>query len=318
MKSLGYALSSEEHLPSTLARNAALAESAGFEFAMISDHYHPWTEQQGQSGFVWATLGTIAAHTTRLRVGTGVTCPIQRLHPAIVAQAAATTAELFGDRFFLGLGAGENLNEHVTGARWPPVKERHGRLREAVTIIRALWSGKEVSYDGRYFIVDQAKLYSLPRTSPRIFIAGTGPESAALAAECGDGFIGLEPDRDLLRPFSGKGKKHKPTIGQVTVCYASSVKTAHATVQRWWPQAGLSGDLSWELKTPALIESACEALTPETMVEHIACGPDPKVHLRAIRKFADAGYDHVYVHQIGPDQKGFLDFYRAKVIAKLD
>jgi G6PDH family F420-dependent oxidoreductase len=315
MKSIGYALSSEEHKPSALVANAVLAEKAGFGFAMISDHYHPWTTRQGQSGFVWAVLGAIAAQTRRLRLGTGVTCPILRFHPALVAQAAATTAQLSGGRFFLGLGAGENLNEHIFGAAWPRVEERHARLREAIDIIRGLWTGKEYSHSGPYFVVDEARIYSLPDTLPDIYVAGTGASSAKLAADCADGFIGLKPDAGLLRAFRGT-RGRKPAIAQLSVCWARSEKAARETVKTWWPQTGLGGDLSWELKTPALVESACEGLTDERLAD-IPCGPDPDVHLEAIRKFAKAGYEHVYIHQIGPDQKGFFRFFREKLRRKL-
>jgi G6PDH family F420-dependent oxidoreductase len=266
---------------------------------------------------VWSVLGAIAVKTRTLRVGTGVTCPIQRLHPAIIAQAAATAAALFGDRFFLGVGAGENLNEHILGDRWPAVGERHARLTEAIAIIRELWSGEPVSFDGEYYTVDQARIYSLPEMPPPIYVAGTGAASATLAAEAGDGFIGVEPDEELIAQYRQSATRGTPTIGQVTVCYARTEKAARDTVREWWPQAGLSGDLAWELKTPALVEAACKALPEEQMVEHISCGPDAAKHAKAIRKFADAGYEQVYIHQIGPDQKGFLEFFAEQLRGKL-
>ncbi len=309
MVKLGYALSSEDIAPAMLVKYARAAEEAGFEFALVSDHFHPWTSRQGQSGFVWAVLGAIAARTRKLRVGTGVTCPLLRMHPAIIAQAAATTACLFGSRFFLGLGAGENLNEHVLGDRWPRVTERHARLREAIGIIRGLWSGREFSHTGGFYQVDEARLYSLPESPPEIYVAGTGAESAGIAAELADGFIGVAPDSGLLREFRQGTHWRKPAIGQVALCYARSEQAAQETVVEWWPQSGLKGDLSWELKTPGLIEAACKGLRIEQIVEHISCGPDPKIHARAIGKFIDAGYDQIYLHQIGPDQAAFMDFY---------
>ena len=316
MKSIGYALSSEEHPPTALVSNARLAEEAGFEFALVSDHYHPWTDRQGQSPFVWTVLGAIAVRTEKLRVGTGVTCPLLRIHPAIIAQAAATTAALFGNRFFLGVGAGENLNEHVLGDRWPSVSERHERLREAIGILRALWTGEQVSHRGVWYTVDQARLYTLPDASPPIYVAGSGEESAALAAEAGDGFISTDPDPGLVKGFRDGGRR-KPTYGQVTVCYAHSEKEARNTVREWWPQAGLAGDLSWELKIPSLVEAACKPIPDEEIVRHIACGPDPEVHAKAIRRFSDAGFDHVYVHQVGPDQAGFLRFFAEELRHRL-
>lgn len=184
---LGYALSSEEHSPTDLVRNARLAEEHGFEFALISDHYHPWIDRQGESSFVWSVLGAIASTTDKLRVGTGVTCPTIRIHPAIIAHAAATVTAMMPGRFFLGLGTGENLNEHVTGAGWPNIEERQEMLAEAVEIMRALWMGDDVNYNGEFYAVRDARIYTLPPEPPAIYIAAGGPSSALLAAEIGDG-----------------------------------------------------------------------------------------------------------------------------------
>jgi coenzyme F420-dependent glucose-6-phosphate dehydrogenase len=180
---LGYALSSEEHAPANLVRNAAQAEEAGFEFALISDHYHPWIDAQGHSPFVWSVLGAIARETSRLEVGTGVTCPMIRTHPAIIAHAAATTAELFEGRFFLGVGTGENLNEHILGDHWPPYEERREMLIESIEIMRGLWEGKLFSYRGEHYVVENARIYDRPSRPLRIMVAAGGPESAAVAGE---------------------------------------------------------------------------------------------------------------------------------------
>lgn len=316
MTSLGYALSSEEHGPLALAGNARLAEEAGFEFALISDHFHPWTSRQGESPFVWAVLGAIAVQTTRLRVGTGVTCPTFRLHPALVAQAAATCAVMYGDRFFLGVGAGENLNEHVVGVRWPAPAERLDRLREAIGILRELWSGAVVTCRGRYYTVDEARLHTCPATPPPVYVAASGPVAAALAGELGDGFVGTAPDRDLIGAFRAAGGD-KPALGQLTVCYGRTEAAARRTVRDWWPQTGLAGDLSWELKTPELVEAACEPLSEDDVVRNIPCGPDPEVHLQAIRAYMDAGFSAVYLHQVGPDQSGFIRFFRDELRDRL-
>src|SRR5919108_495182 len=171
MVELGYALSSEEHAPNDLVRYAQRAEEVGFAFALISDHFHPWLDQQGESPFVWGVIGAIAEATERLVLGTGVTCPTMRMHPALVAQAAATSAALMPERFFLGVGTGENLNEHILGERWPNADERLEMLEEAIELIRELWQGELVSWRGRYFTVDRARVYTLPEEPPPIAVA---------------------------------------------------------------------------------------------------------------------------------------------------
>ena len=310
---LGYALSSEEHRPADLVRFAERAEAVGFKFALISDHYHPWVDQQGQSPFVWAVIGAIAQATSRLRLGTGVTCPIMRIHPAVIAQAAATAGSLMPGRFFLGLGAGENLNEHITGEHWPEGEVRLEMLAEAVAVIRLLWRGGEQSHRGPYFTVEQARIYTLPDELPPVLIAAGGERAAALAAQT-DGMIGVAPDIELVRQFAASGGKRKPRYGQVTVCYAGSEAEARKIACRCWPTAGLKGNLSWEIKTPSLFESAVKTVTEDDVAASITCGPDPRRHIEAIQKYVDAGYDHVYVHQVGPDQEGFFRFYQERVL----
>ena len=206
MTEFGYTLSSEEHAPSDLVRNAVRAEAAGFDFASISDHYHPWVSAQGHSPFVWSVLGGIAASTERLPVGVGVTCPIVRIHPAVIAQAAATTSLLFDGRFFLGLGTGEALNEHVVGTRWPPIAVRREMLEEAVGVMRALFTGETVEHRGEYYEVDNARLFDPPAAEIPLVVSGFGPEAAALAGRIGDGFWGNAPDRELLAAFEARGR----------------------------------------------------------------------------------------------------------------
>jgi G6PDH family F420-dependent oxidoreductase len=314
---LGYALSSEEHPPNTLIRYAQRAEEVGFDFALISDHYHPWVDRQGHSAFVWCTIGGIAQATSRLRLGTGVTCPIMRIHPAVIAQAAATAAAMMPGRFFLGLGAGENLNEHILGGHWPEGAVRLEMLEEAVQVIRLLWQGGEQSHRGRYFTVEQARLYTLPEEPPPLFIAADGEKSAALAGGAGDGLIGVAPEAELIQAFAAAGGKRKPRYGQVTVCYAGREAEARQIAHAWWPNSGLKGNLSWEIKTPSMFEHAVKSLREEDVAESIICGPDPERHLKAIRRFSDAGYDHVYVHQVGPDQEGFFRFYAEQILPAL-
>jgi G6PDH family F420-dependent oxidoreductase len=211
---LGYALSSEEHAPNDLVRYARLAEDTGFDFALISDHFHPWIDQQGHSPFVWSVIGGIAQATERLRLGTGVTCPTIRTHPAIIAHAAATAAAMMPGRFFLGVGTGENLNEHILGDRWPPVDVRQEMLDEAVDVIRLLWQGGEKSFYGSYYIVENARLYTLPEELPPIYVAASGPSSAALAGLIGDGLITTSPNANVAEAFRVGGGEGKPMYGQ--------------------------------------------------------------------------------------------------------
>ncbi len=317
MATYGYTLSSEEQAPLDLVRYAVRAEELGFEFASISDHYHPWIARQGQSGFVWGTLGALSQATKKLGIGTGVTCPLIRIHPAIIAQASATAATLFQGRFFLGVGAGENLNEHILGDRWPRAAERLERLEEAIDIIRQLWTGELVSHRGSYYQVDEAQIFTKPEVPPLMNVAASGEVSATLAATAGDGLVGVSPDSSLIDTFQQQGGKEKPRYGQVTVCYAADEKAARTTVREWWPNAGLAGNLSWETKTPQLFADACQTLSTAQIVEDIPCGPDVDAHLSAAQKFIDAGYSHVFFHQIGPDQDAFLDFYDQQLRDKL-
>jgi coenzyme F420-dependent glucose-6-phosphate dehydrogenase len=317
MAAIGYALSTEEHGPGQLVRNARLAEEAGFEFALISDHYHPWIDRQGESPFVWAVIGAIANATDRLRLGTGVTCPTIRIHPAIVAQAAATCAALMPGRFFLGVGSGENLNEHVVGERWPPVAVRLEMLEEAIEAIRKLWSGELVSHRGKHYTIENARLYTLPDEAPPLVVAAGGPKAAELAGRLGDGLVCTAPQAEVVEAFDGAGGGGNPRYGQVKVCWAADEEKAKRTALEWFPNTALPGDLSQELPQPAQFEQASELLGEDDMAEIVACGPDPERHLEMIGRFAEAGFDHVYVHQIGPDQEGFIDFYAREVLPRV-
>lgn len=317
MLQLGYKLSSEEHHPSNLVRYARRAEEAGFSFAAISDHYHPWIDRQGHSPFVWAVIGAIATATERLTLITGVTCPTIRMHPAVVAQAAATAACLLPGRFAFGVGSGEHLNEHVTGEKWPPTKVRLDMLEEAVGVMRALWTGKLTSHRGEHFTVENARLYDVPDQPPPVLVAGSGPRSIALAGRVGDGYIGLAPNRDQIEAFEETGGRGKPKYCEINVCVASSDDDARATATEWWPVAGLGGQLMQELALPAHFEAACAPLAPADATKNVVLGPDPERHIEEIRKFAGAGYDHIWIHQIGPDQDRFFDFYEDRVLPKL-
>lgn len=314
MAEIGYALSSEEHDAATLVRLAREAEEAGFTFALISDHYHPWIDRQGHSPFVWTVIGAIAQETERLQLGTGVTCPTMRIHPAVIAHAAATAASLMPDRFFLGVGSGENLNEHVVGVRWPPAQERLAMLAEAIEIIRWLWEGDWVTHDGEYYTVDRARLYSLPPELPPLYVAASGPNAARLAGELGDGLISTAPKPELVESFQEAGGAGMPSYGQLTVCWAPSEETARTIAREWWPNAALLGDISQELPLPRHVEQATATVREEDVAQAIICGPDPEMHIAGIQRFLDAGFDAVYIHQVGPDQTGFFRFYQEHVL----
>ncbi len=314
---LGYALSSEEHTPNKLIRHARRAEEIGFTYALISDHFHPWVGRQGESPFVWCVIGGIAQATKRLRLGTGVTCPIMRLHPALVAQAAATAATMMPGRFFLGLGTGENLNEHILGQHWPPTAVRQDMLEEAVGIIRRLWQGGVQSWRGAHFTVENAQIYTLPETLPPIYIAASGEATAQLAARIADGLINSSSGGEPVRAYAAAGG-HGPRYGQLTVCWARTEDEARRTAREWWPIVGLKGALHSELPLPVHFEQAGALVTEEAIGEAMVCGPDPEKHWKAIQEFVDAGYDHVYVHQVGPDQDGFFDFYEREILTQVE
>jgi coenzyme F420-dependent glucose-6-phosphate dehydrogenase len=317
MLKIGYKLSSEEHRAADLIAQARRAEQCGFSFAMISDHYHPWINAQGQSPFVWPVIGAIAQATNKLVIGTAVTCPTIRIHPGIIAQAAATTASMMPGRFVLGLGAGENLNEHIFGHRWPPVRVRHAMLKEAVEIIRLLWSGKQESFSGDYYQVENARIYTLPDDLPAIAMAASGSNAARLAGEIADGFVGTTADAELIDVFDRSGGSGKPRYGELTVCWAEEQNQAEETAYKLWPISGLNGPLMSELALPAYFEQAATMIDKTTVARSVICGPDPERHWEAIQEYERAGYDHVFVHQVGADQEGFFQFYEREILPRL-
>jgi G6PDH family F420-dependent oxidoreductase len=316
MPIIGVFLASEEHSAPRLVDVAAKAEQAGFAAAWVSDHFHPWNHEQGESPFVWAALGGIAVQTSALRVHTAVTCPTVRIHPAIVAQAAATVATMMPGRFGLGVGTGEALNEHILGDRWPTADLRLEMLEEAVHVIRRLWQGGQQEHHGRHYTVENAELFSLPDEPPPIHVSGFGPKAIGVAARIGDGFMNVEPDPGPLRRYrdaGGTGTAH----GGCKVCWAESEEEALRTVHRLWPNEGLPGELAQVIPTVEHFEQAAQLVTPEMLAGSIPCGPDPARHVEHIRAYLDAGYDEIYVGQIGPDQEGFLRFYEREVLPQL-
>ena len=314
---LGYALSGEEHAPAALVRNARAAEEAGFGFGLISDHIHPWVDAQGHSAFVWSVLGGIAQETERFRIGTGVTCPMIRIHPAIIAHAAATTACLMPGRFFLGIGTGENLNEHVLGAKWPAPDERLEMLEEAVEVIRLLWQGDYQTHRGKHYTVENLRIFDLPEEPIELAVAAMQPQAAELAGRIGDSLINVAPKQEIIQEFEDGGGKGKPRYGQVTACYAGSKDQAKKIVFEVWPNALVEGSASQELPLPKDFEQLVEGRNPDELENKLVLGNDPDEFLEEISAYEQAGYTHVYVHQIGPDQEGFLEFAKSELFPRL-
>ena len=315
--SFGYTLSSEEHPPGALVAQARRAEEAGFEFLGISDHYHPWVEAQGHSPFVWSVLGAIAEATERVRVGIGVTCPIVRIHPAVVAHAAATTSLLFGDRFFFGVGTGEALNEHILGDRWPRPEIRLEMLDEAVEIMRKLWTGKTVDHRGTHYEVENARLFDPPGNDIPVIVSAYGPKAIELAARIGDGYWGTAPEKELTGAYDKAGGRG-PKYAQLTVCWAESAESARKTVHQVWPIGGLEGQLMQDLPTWSHFEMAASPLTEEDTTGSVPCGPEVGPVIESVRKYVEAGYDHLYFHQVGPDQDGFFDLWSRELKPALE
>jgi G6PDH family F420-dependent oxidoreductase len=311
---IGYFLSSEEFAPKDLVAQAVKAQEAGFEDLWISDHFHPWNDQQGHSGFVWATIGAIAQAAPGMGVTTAVTCPTVRIHPAVIAQAAATAAVLLDGKFALGVGTGEALNEHILGDRWPSAPERREMLEEAVAIIRLLWIGGVQSHRGKHYQMDHARIYDLPDETPKILVSGFGPRSVELAAKIGDGFVTVEPDAESVEQFRLQSKRGQLVGGGLKVCYDADEKRAKQTAYRLWPNEALPGELAQVLPTPAHFEQACELVSEDVATADVPCGPDLEQHIAAIRAYEEAGFDELYIQQIGPNQDAFFDAYRERVL----
>jgi len=316
MARFGYKLMSEEHGPRDLVRNAVRAEELRLEVLGISDHYLPWVSEQGHSPFAWSVLGSIAQATERAELLTAVTCPFQRYHPAIVAQAAATVAILSEGRFTLGLGAGELLNEHVTGEPWPRVAIRHEMLGEALDIVRLLLEGGERSYSGHYLELANAQVFDLPDRPPRIVLAASGTQSATLAAEKADGLMGVEPDDELIGSYRGAGGDGQ-TYAECGICFDRSEKKALEIVHRYHRWGVLGWSVLSELPGPRSFEEATATVKPEDLADEIPCGPDPERHLEKIEKFVEAGFDNILLMQIGPDQDAFFEFFEKELASEL-
>jgi G6PDH family F420-dependent oxidoreductase len=304
---IGYFLSCEDHGPLELVEQARLAQRAGIDRLWISDHYHPWNDRQGQSPFVWSVIGALATATPGMQVTTAVTCPTLRTHPAVIAQAAATSAVMLEGRFKLGIGSGEALNEHILGTHWPEADVRLEMLEEAVEVMRGLWEGRQFSHRGRHYTVENARIYTLPDAPPDVLVSGFGPKSVDLAGRIGDGYVSTMPDAELLGRFREAGGEGKLAQAGTKVCWGPDADECVKTVHRLWPNEGLSGELAQVLPQPAHFDQATELVTEEQIAESVPCGPDTEKLVAAFREFEEAGFDELYVAQIGPRQSEFFE-----------
>ncbi|MFF9005286.1 LLM class F420-dependent oxidoreductase [Streptomyces goshikiensis] len=318
MVRFGYTMMTEQAGPRELVEHVAAAERAGFDFSVTSDHYSPWLAAQGHSPYAWSVLGAAAQATTTIPLMTYVTCPTVRYHPAVVAQKAATLQLLSEGRFRLGLGSGENLNEHVVGPGWPAAHVRLAMLEEAVEIIRALFAGGGVNHHGQYFDVENARLWDLPEQPPPIGVAVSGDRSCDLAGRLADLVIAIDPDRELLEAFDRAGGAGKPRVGQLAVCYDPDrdAAVARAHEQFRWSAGGWR--VNAELPGPAAFDQATRYVRPEDIAESIPCGDGTEDFVEAVRPFADAGFTEIALVQVGgAHQRPFIDWAESVLLPAL-
>lgn len=315
MTRIGYFLSCEQFGPKALVDQAKRAEAAGFQSLWISDHFHPWNDEQGQSPFVWGVIGALS-EATSLPVSTAVTCPTVRMHPAIIAQAAATAAVQLDGRFILGVGSGEALNEHILGDPWPSLGRRLEMLEEAVEVMRLLHQGKQISHHGPHYEVQDARIYTLPDQPVPIYVSGFGPQAAEFAGRIGDGYCLAMPDADLVRAFRSSGGGDKPVQAGMKVNWATDADAAIEIARRLWGNEQLPGQLAQILPRPGDFADAMGLVTAEAVAEGIACGPDADLHANRVQAYVDAGVDEVYVQQIGPDMDGFFTTWEKEVLPR--
>jgi G6PDH family F420-dependent oxidoreductase len=311
----GYFLSCEEYSPGEIVEQAVAAERAGFEALWISDHYHPWNDEQGQSPFVWGMIGALS-QACSLPVTTAVTCPTVRIHPAVIAQAAATAAVQLDGKFTLGVGTGEALNEHVLGDVWPSAEVRLEMLEEAVDLIRELWAGDPVTRAGRHYRTDTARIYTRPAEPPPIYVSAFGPKALEVAGRIADGYIGTQDDPDLVKGFKDRSGG-KPAMGGVKVAWAETADEGVDHAHRLWANSGLPGELAQVLPSPQHFEQASQLVTRESTAESVVAGNDIDEHVQQLRSYVDAGYDEVYVANMGPHYLAMIEAYGRDVLPQL-
>jgi probable non-F420 flavinoid oxidoreductase len=315
MATIGYHASHEQFLPSELLASVIAAERAGFTAAMCSDHFAPWSERQGHSGFAWSWLGA-ALQATTLPFGV-VNAPGDRYHPAIIAQAAATLAEMFPGRFWVALGTGQAINEHITGANWPPKAERNARLRECVDVIRALWAGETITRHGR-IRVEEAKLWTLPEQPPRIVGPALSEETAEFVGGWADAFITVNAPAERLRKlvdaFCRGGGEGKPLYLQCHLSYARTDAEARANAYDQWREPIFPGIVNEHLRTPRQLEAAAKFVRPEDLDSHVRISADVERHLDWLRGDVELGFEHVYLHNVGRNQQEFIEVFGERVL----
>jgi G6PDH family F420-dependent oxidoreductase len=314
MTKFGFSLMCELHDPRALVEQAKRAEAAGFDFLTISDHYHPWLYSHDHSPYAWSVLGALAAVTDQIELVSLVTCPTIRYHPAIVAQKAATVQTMSDGRFHLGLGAGENLNEHVVGHGWPPAETRHEMLSEAIDIMRRLWHGDYVTHHGEHYDVEDARVFTLPEKRVPVHVAVSGEKSIALAAEQGDGVIAVQPQSEFVDEFRQQsGQDDVPAFGQVGVAVMDdadeALKIAHDRLRFMIP----GWKVMAELPNPINFEAATSTVRPEDVKQNVPCGSDPGPIIDTLKQWTDAGFSHVALMQAPPDQEPFFELWEKEL-----
>lgn len=315
MFELGYGLSSAEHRPNDVIRYMRLAEKAGFAFACLADHYHPWAERQPESPFIWSIIGGIAQATRRLRLVISVTYPVARMHPANIAQAVATVAAMMPGRCCLGLDTGEHVGARIWWRHWQVSSMQWEILQEAVEVIRLLWKGGVQSHWGRHYTVENVRIHAPPRELPAILIAAVGRQSAQVAGRIGDGLIGTAPETQLIQAFESAGGLGKPRYGKVGVCWARDEQEARRIALSRWRAAGLDAS-ALDRTLPSPVVRAMTHMSETDVAQALLCSGDPARHVAVLQEFAAAGYDYVFVHHVGPDQEGFLRFYQREVLPR--
>jgi len=318
MAKIGYHASHEQFKPSTLLKYVQMAEQAGFTAALSSDHFHPWSDCQGESGFAWSWLGA-AMQATSISFGV-VNAPGQRYHPTIIAQATATLAEMFPNRFWIAVGSGQELNEHITGEHWPVKAERNARLKECVDIMRALWAGESVTHYGRV-CVENAKLYSRPQTPPQLIGAAITAETAEWLGSWADGLITIscppEKLRKVVEAFHRGGGEGKPMFLKVQLFYAQDEATARQEAHEQWRTNIFKNVMMTELRTPQQFDAAAAFVKPEELDRHVRISPDPQQHIDWLQEDLDLGFSELLLHNVNREQQEFIEVFGEKVLPAL-